>query len=162
MTGSELNTLIFQTVRAAGFPAALSNLIVSMARHETGDYTSNVFKTCNNLFGYKYVGQSTAAGACSVSPEGDRYAMYNSYADSVRELVLWIKRRQSEGVFPADLTTITRADQFAELLKKAGYYGDTVANYASGLKRFLVNYGGGFGMAGLLIAGLVFFFLYKK
>src|SRR5574341_835621 len=158
MTGSELNTLIFQTVRAAGFPDALSNLIVSMARHETGDYTSNVFKTCNNLFGYKYVGQSTAAGACSVSPEGDRYAMYNSYADSVRELVLWIKRRQSEGRFPVDLATITTAEQYANLLKQGGYYGDTVLNYTTGLKRFLQNYGGTLGMgAGLLIAGIVFF-----
>lgn len=162
MTGSEISSLIYAECRAKGLPLALSNLIVSQARHETADYTSNVFKSCNNLFGYKYVGQALSTGPCVASPEGDRYAAYSSYANSVAELVAWIVRRQKEGIFPQNLAEITTAEKYAELLKAGGYYGSTVTVYASGLKRFLQTYGGGIGIVGLLIGISVFLYFHSR
>lgn len=124
---------IYNKALSLGMPQFVATCIVLQAAHETAGFTSNVFVSCNNLNGYKYVGQSTAAGACLKSPEGDYYAKYNTIEDSVNEQVQWIKRRQKDGKFPADLNTITSLDQYAQLLKNSGWYGDTVANYTAGL-----------------------------
>lgn len=128
---------IYNAALADGMPAALSMLIVAQARHETGGYTSNVFTRCNNAFGYKYVGQRLSTGPCTSSPELDNYAGYSSIENSTHEITGWIKRRQNEGVFPSNLNEITTAEQYAQLLKAAGYYGDTFTNYANGLVYWL-------------------------
>jgi uncharacterized FlgJ-related protein len=134
---------IFSQATSEGIPTILATIIVAMARHETGNYTSAAFKQCNNCFGYKYVGQATAAGECVVvSSEGDPFAGYNSIEGSVHELVLWIKRRQAEGKFPQDLSTINTPDKFASLLKASNYYGDTVTNYTNRLIYWLQQIGG--------------------
>lgn len=124
---------IYNTALADGMPQFLATCIVLQCAHETAGFTSNVFKTCNNLNGYKWVGQSTALGPCLKSPEGDFYAKYATIEDSVHELTKWIKRRQNEGKFPANLNSITTVDQYAQLLKNSGWYGDTLANYVKGL-----------------------------
>lgn len=129
--------IIFNTSRADGVPLELSELIVSQARHETGNFTSNVFKNDNNAFGYKYV-PGARYQVSKGTPIGDwYYAKYQSLEDSTHEITAWIKRRQSEGVFPADLRLIKTAEQYASLLKQANYYEDTVSNYLEGLKRWL-------------------------
>lgn len=124
---------IYNKALSLGMPQFVATCIVLQAAHETAGFTSNVFKSCNNLNGYKWVGQSTALGPCLKSPEGDFYAKYATIEDSVTELVAWIKRRQKDGKFPADLNTITSLNQYAELLKNSGWYGDTVYNYVNGL-----------------------------
>jgi len=126
---------VYRVARAAGMPAALSALIVAQARHETADFTSNVFRRCNNAFGYKAV---AGAEKCTLSPENDFYKYYPSLSDSVREVVGWIRRRQQEGRFPADLATVRTPAQYAELLKNSGYYGAPVTEYRAGLTRFLL------------------------
>lgn len=131
---------IYSQAIADGFPDNFARLMVAWASHETAyngiPFNSPVFRTCRNAYGYKWVGQSTADGSCSQSPELDYYAKYNSLEASVREVVLWVKRRQREGVFPADLRTITTPYQLAVLLQNAGYYKDTLNNYYSGLNRW--------------------------
>lgn len=125
--------IIYTQLLTDGMPKQLALLIVAQSKHETANYTSAVFKSCNNAFGYKYVGQRLALSACTGSPEGDSYAKYATVGDSAREIAQWIKRRQSEGKFPANLATITTAAQYASLLKNAGYYGDSLQNYTNGL-----------------------------
>lgn len=124
---------IYSKALALGMPQFIGTCIVLQSAHETAGFTSNVFKSCNNLNGYKWVGQKTALGPCLKSPENDFYAKYATIEDSVNEIVQWIKRRQKEGKFPADLNNITSLDQYAQLLKNSGWYGDTVANYTKGL-----------------------------
>jgi uncharacterized FlgJ-related protein len=150
-----------------GIPPNLALLMVAQARHETGGYSSSVFKLCNNAFGYKWVGQSTADGSCSMSPEGNSYARYSSIEDSTYEISQWIYRRQLDGKFPDDLTTIKSEGQYAQLLKNTGYYGDTVSNYTKGLLYWIsrINISpvaaaaGGGGL--LLVAALLFLFRKK-
>lgn len=156
-----LTRFIYGQARAGGLPSALSNLVVAQARHETADFTSNVFRNCKNFFGYKYVGQSGAA-SCTQAPEGGSYAIYPELAGSVNELIAWIRRRQNDGTFPKDLSTITTAAQYAQLLKGAGYYGDPVAVYAAGLRRFAVNYGAVISFGGVLVAGLVWWYFSRS
>lgn len=125
--------IIYTQLLTDGMPEQLALLIVAQSKHETANYTSSVFKSCNNAFGYKYVGQKLALSACNNAPEGGSYAKYATVGDSAREIAQWIKRRQAEGRFPANLATITTAEQYAGLLKMAGYYGDSVTNYTAGL-----------------------------
>lgn len=125
---------IYITAISEGMPKSLALLIVAQSKHESGNYTSNVFKTCNNLFGYKWVGQKGASQGIK-STEGDFYARYASVEDSVRELTNWIKRRLKEKKFPA-LDTITNAVQYATALKACGYYGDSPSHYVAGLNHY--------------------------
>ena len=137
-------TIIFQTATAGtpvnkGLPATLANLLVAQAAHETSNFTSRFFRDYNNAFGYSYAGSRYQSGAGGIADNGQPIGVYPSVADSTREVVDWIYRRQREGKFPADLATITTPEQYAKLLKDAGYYGDTLSNYTAGLKRFFVN-----------------------
>lgn len=151
-----------------GMPALLASFIVYQAAHETANFASRVFLSCNNINGYKWIGQSTAAGPCLQSPEGDYYAKYNSVEDSVHEQTQWIRRRQSEGKFPADLNSITTIDQYAQLLKNCGWYGDSVSNYTAGLytwMQYLGNYfmtaagaaAGGSALLAILVLGYLYY-----
>ena len=155
--------IVYNEARAGGMPPALSNLIVAQARHETGDFTSSVFRTCQNAFGYKAVFD---APKCLMSPEGNNYENYSGsggLAASTRELVAWIRRRQTDGKFPADLSRITTAEDYASLLKNAGYFGDSLSTYANGLKRFWREYGAAVSISGgVLILGLIFLLTRKR
>ena len=139
-TGNEGEGTIEQRIRRTviekGLPKAMQNLIVAQAKHETGNFTSNAFKRNNNLFGYKYVGSRYQLSPGITSSEGNAYGFYATIEDSVRELCDWIGRRQKSGVFPSDLSTMT-ASRYAQLLKSAGYYGDTVTVYTAGLLYYL-------------------------
>lgn len=156
------DTIIYNEAIKQGMPPTLANLIVAQAKHETGNFTSNVFKTCNNAFGYKHVGQKLSLGPCGNPPANEgaaRYAKYQSVSDSTKEICQWIKRRQSTGVFPANLASITSPAQYAQLLKAGGYYGDTVTNYTNALIKFFKdNIAPAAGIsAGVILALGVFF-----
>lgn len=137
---NNIDEIIYNQATANGMPLQLAALIVAQARHETGNYTSAAFTNCNNCFGYKYVGQDIAT-QCIKSSEADFYAGYDTINDSVTELTDWISRRQDEGKFPADLSTITTPDNYAALLKNAGYYGDSLTNYTNALIKWLQQIG---------------------
>lgn len=121
-----------------GLPSSLAELLVDQSAHETNGWTSNFFQNGNAAFGYSCDSNSAWQSGCSTSnaDNGVKVGYYNSIEDSTQEIVDWIYRRVKEGKFPSDLSTITTADQYATLLKKAGYYGDSQSNYASGLKRW--------------------------
>ena len=129
--------LIYSTAIGAGIPAPVASLMVAQSKHETANYTSNFFKRYNNAFGYSFV-----PGAKWQLPEGgtladnnQKIAAYSSVYNSTMEMVDWLKRRVNDNTFPP-LSTINDPAQYAFLLKKAGYYGDTLANYSAALTRF--------------------------
>jgi uncharacterized FlgJ-related protein len=144
--------IIYNVVRGAGLPTSLSSFIVAQARLETANFTSNVFRKCNNAFGYKAVG---TAPKCTGSTEGDYYRQYATVEDSAKEIVGWIRRRQNEGKFPNDLTSIVTPEQYATLLKQSGFYGSPERDYASGLRRYWQQYKNLTGGSGLAIVALV-------
>jgi hypothetical protein len=132
----EFESIIYNTATKNGIPRNLALLLVSQSKHETALFSSPVFWENKNMFGYKYVpGAKLQDSSGRISTEGDPYAKYATYENSVLEVVGWLKRRVKEGKFPP-LEKITTEKQYAELLKNAGYYGDPVKNYLSGLIRF--------------------------
>lgn len=138
MTEQETGSLIYSTAFGDGMPAGLCSLIEAQSKHETGLYTSNAFIKNNNCFGYKYVKAARwQSGAGITSSEKDPYAKYDSIENSVHELCAWIIRRRNEGKFPADLSEIKTPQYYANLLKRCGYFGDTIENYVNGLTHYL-------------------------
>ncbi len=125
-----------------GLPDPLAELVLAQTAHESAykgiPYNSNVFLTDNNTNGYKYVGSRYQERPGLMSPEGDRYGHYATVRDNIYELIDWIYRRRNEGKFPP-LQTITTPEQYAHLLKNAGYYGDPEEIYLAGLKRWLID-----------------------
>lgn len=124
-------------------PSRLATIMIAQAQHETGNFTHRFFTVGNNAFGYSYVPgakwQLPTPG--SVADNGAKIAQYASVQNSVHELTDWIKRRQREGKFPPDLSVINTGDEYAALLKGAGYYGASEETYAAGIKRWLTQAG---------------------
>jgi flagellum-specific peptidoglycan hydrolase FlgJ len=142
MASAEFSDRIYLQAREGspynpGVPERLAVLMVKQAKHETADFSSRVFLEDNNAFGYKYYsGSPYQTDKGRTSTEGDPYAHYATIEDSTREIIDWLYRRKREGKFP-DLATITTEEQYAQLLKASGYYGDPVAVYLEGLKRWV-------------------------
>lgn len=134
---TDVEARIEDAARKQGMPENMQRMLVAQAKHETGNFTSNAYLQDNNLYGYKcLVSNISVHKSCGRgSSEGNPYAHYDKIEDSVIEICNWIKRRISEGKIPNSLSAIT-IDTYAQYLKNAGYYGDTVANYTMGLKKY--------------------------
>lgn len=110
----------------------LMTYIAAMAQHETGNYTSDVYKNDHNLFGMKWTngarGQVATKG--SASGEADFYAHYSDDSESIKDLLKWFSYTN----FP---TTVADANQYASELSKRGYFTDTLTNYATAISKWL-------------------------
>lgn len=129
-----IETRIYDYALSAGLNPVVAKIFVAQVKHETGNFKSRAFKIDNNPGGYKYVGQKGASQGIQ-SSEGDHYAHYDTLKEGIDAMIGWLKRRQSENKFV--INDLTTPYLYASALKKAGYYGDTLANYANGLQRQL-------------------------
>lgn len=102
-------------------------LFVAMAKHESANFTSNVYKNLHNIFGMNVPTKRPFIGDVGTStPEGGTYARYSSDVQSVKDLVEWLKYTS----FPHNFTSI---EAFVEALKKRGYFTDSYTNYLNGV-----------------------------
>jgi flagellum-specific peptidoglycan hydrolase FlgJ len=138
--------LIYEAALKGGFTPTSAKLVVAQARHETGDYKSNVLNKNNNLFGMKFVGQALATRGtpapksewgCGGKCNSDFYSKYANVSDSVQDLINRNLKFTRNGVTFEQLKNATDTTTYANLLKKRGYYGATATIYDSGLKRAL-------------------------
>lgn len=105
--------------------------IVAQAKHETGNFTSNLYKNHSSLFGMKVPSRRPFDGSPGpLAPDGGRYASYSSYAQSAKDYLNLLRFNR----FPTNLSTLSG---FVSALKADGYFTDTYDNYYNGLKRFL-------------------------
>lgn len=120
-----MQDLAFQVSRQTGIPA---NLILDQWAHETGGFTSSVFKNNNN--------------AAGIENSDKTYKDYGSMEEFAKDYVKIItsKRYTSKGISGAK--TI---EDFASALKAGGYYEDSEKNYAAGMSRYdsAYSHGGG-------------------
>jgi uncharacterized FlgJ-related protein len=130
--------IIYDTAIAQGFNPKAAKLIVAQARFESADYKSNVFKNNNNTSGIKYIGQKNAVRG-TLSPEGNHYAKFNTIQDGLNDKIVRLYNIPMRGVTPQQLKDSTDATEFANLLKKRGYYGASASEYANGLKSKLLK-----------------------
>jgi hypothetical protein len=129
-TAMELDQLIQTTLRGAGYSETMARIVAAVSRHETGNYTSHVFKTLNNMFGMRYprVRETTAL----YESRDSKYSVYSSPADSVRDMVLYLNARR----YPFH---VSDARALVTLMKKHGYFEDNLENYVNGVERALTK-----------------------
>lgn len=147
LTPDQAQTAIYTWLRSNyALPDPISKIITAQSGHETGGWTSNVWFTYNNGFGYGYQG-------------GGVYNSYPSIQDSVDDVVGWLDRHVP------GYETITDPDTYAQALHDNGYYTDTESNYSAGISRWLNNnlqlVAGG-SVAILVIAAVLLYLVFKK
>jgi hypothetical protein len=128
-----------------GLPPNMANFLVGQAGNETGGFTSGFFLNNNNCFGYSCVPGAKWQDGCSTNnaDNGVTVGNYDSINNSVQELVDWWYRRSVDGKggCPSDLTTITTADQYAQILSDAGYYTSAESSYAANITSWINQLG---------------------
>lgn len=149
LTTDQSQQLIYSQLIAGQIPDPLAKLVTAQSGHETYGWTSNVYLTDNNGFGYGWNGHS--------------YTSYPDVESSVSDIVGYLNRRVADGSFPP-LDQITDATQYATLLKSVNYYEDTETNYLAGIQRWFNNNLTVViaGSAGMLIFALLLFILFSK
>lgn len=147
MTAQQIDQQIYDMAIANGFTKTSALFVVAQARLESADYTSNVFKNNANAFGMKYVAQplatrGTKAPASELSAKckaggtclnSDFYAKFATPADSARDVITRNYQKTRGGVSPDMIKQAKTATEYANLLKKRGYYGSSATSYAAGI-----------------------------
>lgn len=106
---------------------ATSRLIIAQAAHETGNFTSAVFQSNNNMFGMKYVGQANAEG------EKNGYANYKDLEQCLKDYVSYYTRSG----YPKNYASVVA---FVSDLKAHNYFEADTAEYINGVNYFYKKY----------------------
>lgn len=102
------------------------NLIWAQWYHETGGFTSELFRTGNNLGGFT---TTEDMGDDWRQPDGDLwYKSFSSREEGARFAGAYLANYVENGIADA-----TDPVSYAQALKNGGYYGASVEEYASGL-----------------------------
>lgn len=109
---------------------------LAQMRHETNNFTSNLFERANNVSGMKKPTVRATKGIVSVS---NGYAVYNTVWNSMADY--WL--RQNAFSMPKSFVSI---EAFSKWNKDSRYYEDSLDNYTARLKFWYNSYGSGDGM----------------
>lgn len=142
MNQSNIDSLIYKAAIRNGYSSKAALFVVAQARLETADYSSNVFKNNNNLFGMKFINQRLATRGtlaplsertCNGNCNTDYYAKYSSVTDSVNDLLTRLYNITRNGITPDQLKNSTDTLDFSTKLKQRNYYGTSINVYNNGL-----------------------------
>lgn len=118
--------VILTTLRQHGISEELSLIILAQAKHETGNFASDIFWENNNAFGLKQPRKRPTT--CIGTNRG--HGVYKSLRDNVTDYVLWM---QMAGI-PYYEDNVWR---YVSLLKKKRYFEDDLYRYYRGVKHFV-------------------------
>lgn len=120
-----------QTILSNGLSQGLNDTNVKLwqavAYHETGGFTSPIFRENNNFFGMKRptIRQTTAIG------ENRGHAVFASLEKSVEDILLYLKAR--------DYKQVNTPEELVKWMQGKGYFTDTYDNYLRGVKNGLTK-----------------------
>jgi len=100
-------------------------MITAQAMHETGIFTSRLYREQNNLFGMRH---PTIRETLSVE-ERNQFATFANLEDSVRDLLLYFKEF-SIG------TRFKDVNEYVKTLKSKGYFTDNYINYFNPVRTY--------------------------
>ncbi|MGD0340271.1 MAG: glucosaminidase domain-containing protein [Bacteroidales bacterium] len=125
---------VYSELKALGMSDNIAKYATAQAGHETGGFTSAIFKENNNCFGMNYEGQVNAKG------EKNGYAYYDRISDSVSDWLAWYVRNRNKLLsLPLFITSL---ESFVSFLKNNDYFTDTEANYLAGCQYYYKQYFG--------------------
>jgi hypothetical protein len=129
-----LNNLLVKKFVSLGARSDVADFAAAQAMYESAHGLSNIAKTHNNLSGIKYVGQKGAAPGLP-SPEGNKYAHYNSLNDWASDFVRILKMNPGRPWYDSkDL------GDYAARLKTNGYFTDSLDRYYKNLASVYNSY----------------------
>lgn len=120
---NEIYKDIYTYLIELGFNVAQAKIILAQTAHETGNFTSKIFKENHNLFGMKYAGQALALG----SKYGHAY--YRDFFESIKDFARYYKRHKYLPVYSS-------IAQYIEALKKEKYFEADQKEYEKGVTHF--------------------------
>ena len=105
--------------------------IVAIAKFETADFTSRIFKENRNAFGMTVPKIRPFLGTSSdIYHEGQAVAKYSSTYNSTMDFLQYLDYFN----YPTNLKTI---EEFVSFMKSKGYFSDNLSTYLSGVKNYL-------------------------
>ena len=120
--------MIYDNLVGLGVSPELALIVVAQAKHESGNYNSDIFWENHNFFGMKHPRKrkTTSIG----SSRG--HAVYLSFEDAITDYFYYLE------VFgyPLDEKVVKR---WVILLKNKGYFEDSFSRYYNGVKYFHEN-----------------------
>lgn len=121
---------IIRILKRSGYSDRFARMWVAVAKHESANFTSRLFRSVNNPFGMQHprVRKTTSIGPFDLGREG-KMASYKSVADAARDLVFYLEAFK----YPKDFETV---DQLVAFMKSKGYFTDSVSNYLNGVKKW--------------------------
>lgn len=120
---NEIYKIIYTSLIIEGFNVKQAQFVTAQAAHETGNFTSDIFKNNHNLFGMKAAGQSLVIG------ERNGHAVYASLEDSIADYRKYYRRHNY-------LSYYETPESFVEALKKASYFEADQETYKKGVRFF--------------------------
>jgi hypothetical protein len=147
LTPDQAQQIIYSFLRTNyGLGDTIAKIITAQSGHETAGWTSNVYQTLNNCFGFGYTG-------------GGNYYGYNDIEGSVEDVVNWLTANVP------NFAAITDPAAYAQALSSAGYYTDTVSNYTNGIENYMndnLQLVAGASVAVLVAIGVVLYMIFAK
>lgn len=111
--------------------------MIAQAKHETANFTSNIYRTHNNMFGMKHPSIRKSVGEKGdLSPDGGYYQRYINDTQSVRDLMLWMDAVRFPVAVSSPEEYVTRLDDLGDGPGGRSYFGDAKI-YLGGLKHYL-------------------------
>jgi hypothetical protein len=119
---------IYSLLQVSGLNPQIAKFAVAQSAHETGGYTSKVFKENNNCFGMKYAGQYNAKG------EKNGHADYETINKSVSDFAIWFVNHRTNNIsWPIIINSI---ETYVKFLKNNNYFTAPEADYLKACKSF--------------------------
>lgn len=109
-----------------------TKLIIAHAKVESGNFTNNLVKKHNNLFGMKHpnVRPTTSIGSKARAEGKNGYAQFNSAVDSIVDYLLWLE-------YHKELKVYKTTDQYVAMLKKHYFFGSNYQEYYKAMRSYL-------------------------
>jgi len=114
----------------------LYKYVQAQAKHETGNYTSNLYRNGHNMFGMHFprvrptVADRGALDTTDAVGAGLDWAVYKSDYLSVIDFLLWWE-------FSRGPVSFSSVESYVAFLKSKGYFTAGEQAYVNGMKRFL-------------------------
>lgn len=124
LSNKQYGDLAQQVSDNTGLPA---DWIWAQWSHESGGFNSELAREDNNFGGIKT--DNPRPGIDPPAPDGGYYRHFDSPEEYADYFAKYIKLYDEDGVFRAK-----NIDEYAQALKNGGYFGDSVENYANGMK----------------------------
>lgn len=120
--------IIFETLTKSGMDAVTARFWVAVSAHETGGWTSRIYRENHNLFGMRLPSANTTAIGAKHG-----HAVFRSDLDSAKDLVMYFDRLKWKQINFSD------SDSLVDEMKRKKYFEAPLDLYKNAVKKWLVK-----------------------